>query len=510
MHRFRDALPSTAAALRNRLPSPALLLHLSYRGLPFLLLAYTACRATQVSLTHDECGSFAIWTHYDILGCRQDPNCWGTANLHWLYVWLMQGSVRLFGTGELAIRLPALLGHAIYLLFSWRLAGKLAPVARTGHHGYALAAFVLLNTNPFLLEFLSLARGYGLAAAFLLMSLYFLSEWWCARRVRHLAYAFAGAFLAVLSSFTQLYFFAALVGTAALTVLADFLRREPDRLTSLLSCSLLSLLFGGLLYGLLFQPISWLQQNGEFEYGAPTFGAMMHSVLKTSLYGVRYLRSYNVEFFAALFLLLLVPAGWRTLRHLIRHPADRRSQPALGLLLLPLAVALETVVHHRLLDNEYLVNRTALLFIPLLAAALAANLVRLRTPAGKVMLAAAALFCTIHFGRAAQCAYTSEWGYDAQTRDMLRYLRDKVPDGQQVRLGVHWLFHPSGSYYVRHLPFDGLAEPLTYQKNLRTDDYYDYYYIPPSDTASLLRQGYVLDKKFSWVGCLMRRKDLPE
>ncbi|MEY3052431.1 MAG: hypothetical protein RLY31_2216 [Bacteroidota bacterium] len=509
MHIFRNALRRSSNTLSDLPAYAAPAIHLLFRLLPAMLLAYTACRAYHISLTHDECGSFSIWTTYDILGCRKDPNCWGTANLHWLYVWLMQGTVRLFGSGELAIRLPALLGHALYLLFSWRLANRIVPTAPSHHPGYAMATFVLLNANPFLLEFHALARGYGLAAAFLMMSLYFVFEWWRSRGFLHLAFAFCGAFLAVLSSFTQLYFFAALVATAALTVLTDFLRQEPDRHTSLRSFSFLTIFFGGLLHWLLQQPISWLQENGEFEYGAPSFLDMMHSVVKTSLYGVRYLREYNVELFGGLFLLLLLPAGIRNFRHLLRKPSDRRAQPALGLLLLPLAVASETIVHHHLLDSEYLVNRTALLFIPLLATALAANLPHAKDT-GKGLLVASALCCTIHFARAAQCSYTSEWGYDAQTRNMLRYLQEKLPREKQIRLGVHWLFHPSGAYYVNHLPFDSLAEPLAYRKTLRTDDYYDYYYVQPSDTTILRSQGYVVDRQFSWVGCLMRRKDLPE
>lgn len=89
--------------------------------LALLLLTYTTLRAHLLSLTHDECGSFAIWTNYDIFSCRTNPDCWSTANLHWLYVLLMKVSVGMFGDSELAIRLPALLGHVIYLVFSYKL-----------------------------------------------------------------------------------------------------------------------------------------------------------------------------------------------------------------------------------------------------------------------------------------------------------------------------------------------------------------------------------------------------
>ena len=46
------------------------------------LFAYTVLRAHWLSLTHDESGSFYIWTDFNIFSCFVDPGCWRTANLH--------------------------------------------------------------------------------------------------------------------------------------------------------------------------------------------------------------------------------------------------------------------------------------------------------------------------------------------------------------------------------------------------------------------------------------------
>ena len=54
--------------------------------------AYTFMRAHLLSMTHDESGSFYIWTHFNIFSCFVDPGCWKTANLHFLYVLLMKGT----------------------------------------------------------------------------------------------------------------------------------------------------------------------------------------------------------------------------------------------------------------------------------------------------------------------------------------------------------------------------------------------------------------------------------
>ena len=206
--------PTESIIFRKWLPTSLLCLA------AILLLTYTTLRAYLLSLTHDECGSFAIWTNYDIFTCRTNPDCWGTANLHWLYVLLMKISVGQVGDSELAIRLPALLGHAIYLVFSFKLVKwvvKNTPppsylIPQTSY--LILLGFVLLNFNAYLLEFFSLARGYGLAMSMMMVSLYYLARWVESGRLGPLVGTLGFALLAVLSNFTLLVYFACLLAVS--------------------------------------------------------------------------------------------------------------------------------------------------------------------------------------------------------------------------------------------------------------------------------------------------------
>lgn len=487
---------------QQKLPETLLLLT------PVALFVYTCLRADRLSITHDEAGSFTIWTNFNIFKCHFDPGCWGTANLHWLYVLLMKPSVWLFGDSELAIRLPALLGHLIYLFFSFKLVKWAAPK----HPWVALLGFVLLNFSPYLLEFFSLARGYGLAMSMMMTSLYFFARWVESQRRSDLLKTFGGSFLAILSNFTMLNFYACLLAVMAGVVLVDFFQKKENRWRLLAETGAIAAAFSGLLFWLLYRPIGMLRKLGEFEYGAASFGDTVYSVIKNSLYGERWLKMFNIEFFGGILFGLLLMATFFALRDFLKNPGAARPRFFLAAVLLPVLASLASIVQHHLLGSQYLLNRTALMFVPL--AALPVFLLFVRVFDEKfsrwkaVLPVLIGLFCLAHLLRAGQLKYTSEWGYDARTEDMLKYLNKNLPPGDKIKLGVHWLYHPSGSYYFKTVPYDFAAEPLTYSKELRTDDYYDFYYVQPSDLEAL-HPDYVLERKFSWVGCLMRRKSLP-
>lgn len=489
------------------------------------LLAYTTLRAASVSMTHDECGSFLIWLDFPIFTCHADPNCWGSANLHFLYVLLMKGSVQLFGNSELAIRLPALLGHVVYMVCSWKLVRSWAP-----NKGWlALFGFVILNFNPFMLEFFALARGYGLGVSMSMVGLYFMSRYFQTGKTGMLAAALGGGFLAAMANFTFLLFFAAqLCVWAGNWLLLFFLRKKTGPLASQPEAAptaanglglhrpasffpqlLVVAGVSALLAWLVLPPIRLLSQNGEFEWGAGSFYDTFITSMRVTLYGGKYFHGHNAELLGGILVALLLAAGWFSVKSLWRNPGGVGERFFLAAVLFPLLVSGATIVQHQLLGSQYLVNRTTLILFPLcilpifllFAEVLKQKTTRLRILPPLLI----ALFCVVHLFRVGLKDYSSEWYYDAGTKQMLFYLHDKLPPGQKVKLGLHWLYHPSSSFYFKTVPFDFAAEPLVYSKSLRRDDYYDYYYVQPSDIDSLPKN-YIMEKNFMGVGCLMRRQ----
>jgi uncharacterized membrane protein len=125
-------------------------------GVLAALFALCVFRAATQSIVHDEAFTWQLYltTPKHWLFHHFDPNH------HFLHTLLLRLSTSLFGFSELAMRLPALLGAALYFTAVWRFCrwalgdGWRLPLA--------VAATAL---NPLVLDFLAIARGYGLALA---------------------------------------------------------------------------------------------------------------------------------------------------------------------------------------------------------------------------------------------------------------------------------------------------------------------------------------------------------
>ncbi len=132
-------------------------------GIPLWIAAlfaflWAVARACVQSITMDEAGTYLTFVG------RTEPFHWfPAANNHVLNSALMRLFTSVFGLSHLTVRLPALLGAAIYI-------GGCVFICTWIHRsiGVRLLLFICLVYNPFVFDFLVAARGYGLASAFLL------------------------------------------------------------------------------------------------------------------------------------------------------------------------------------------------------------------------------------------------------------------------------------------------------------------------------------------------------
>jgi hypothetical protein len=125
------------------------------RNWPVLLTACFALvwivhRAAVQSITVDEANTFLFWVAPDT-PAYLTPH----SNNHVLNSMLMRLSVALFGLSDLTVRLPALLGGAIYLFAVYRFCTLLR-----GGLALTWSLFVCFVFNPFVLDYLVAARGY--------------------------------------------------------------------------------------------------------------------------------------------------------------------------------------------------------------------------------------------------------------------------------------------------------------------------------------------------------------
>jgi hypothetical protein len=187
--------------------------------------AYVVLRASRLSITFDEAATHMTYLSsglFAIFDLR-------SANNHFLYTLLARVFTSILGSSELSLRLPSLLGYLFYLGFSW------AIVKRFCGGFVALAGFLLLNMNPFVLEFFSLGRGYGLALGFEMASVYFFLVFVDSSRRAdaegHRALT-ASLFLAFASALANLSFLNLLIGFWLFAVLLFLIRNlvhSPDR-----------------------------------------------------------------------------------------------------------------------------------------------------------------------------------------------------------------------------------------------------------------------------------------
>ncbi len=471
------------------------------------LLSFSGYRSATLSMTHDESSTFLNYIHQPLGECFYDPVCWGTANLHLTNSFLMQISVKLFGTQDFFVRLGSFIAHILYLLFSALLVCKISP-----HFWPRIGGFALLNCSPYLLDFFSLARGYGLACGFTLMSIYFLFCYWERGRISSLILSLVGAILAVLSNFTFLNYFAILFGGVSLVCIMLLLKWEKylPVLSSFSSKSspFIPLLILGisalLLTAMLYYPIGFLKNLGEFNYGVNSFTETYRALIKDHLQGQAYFGRSTESIFSVGIIILLVGSILWGLYH---WRLQDKNALFYGLCsLMALALLLGLLIQFHWLDSKFLVNRKALIFVPVMGVPVALLLASLSSKfpsVGKVLAAGVAIFCTWHLFRSANFIQTREWYYDAFTKDMVEYVQSHPQFGDNSSLGVYWIFSHSSNFYLNRN--QSHLYPLPYEKQLRSDSLYQFYYVEPGQ-GELLHPAYTLEKQFGYVGALYLRK----
>ena len=133
--------------------------------LSLLVLAYVVTRAAKLCITIDEAATYNDHVRggwLDIILFRTDglPD-----NNHILNTLFCKVSVMLFGLSELTLRIPSLLGCFFYLL------GLNLCLRRIVSGWNIVIGLLAVGMNPYVLDFLGLARGYGLGLGFTMLGL---------------------------------------------------------------------------------------------------------------------------------------------------------------------------------------------------------------------------------------------------------------------------------------------------------------------------------------------------
>jgi hypothetical protein len=142
---------------------------ISYRpiilGISLFLMIYEVARASRVAFTIDEATTYLLYLSSNIAAVFNLS--WATNN-HFLNTLLAKLFCGLAGNSEIVLRLPNLLGYGLYLLFSFLILDRFIK-----NRFVVVCGFLLLNLNPYVLDYFSLCRGFGLSLGLMMPALFF-------------------------------------------------------------------------------------------------------------------------------------------------------------------------------------------------------------------------------------------------------------------------------------------------------------------------------------------------
>jgi len=376
-------------------------------GLAFL---YALAQAWTLHFTHDESISFLIFNGYE--GWRTNPNN------HFLNTALMQVSQTLFGSSELALRIPNLLAALVFYYYLFQLFKEYKPLVFA-------AGFALLLFNPLIDDFFPLARGYGLGMAAITGSLYYLQQWRKLNSAKHLHLSIFFAALTLLANLSNLNFVLALIAVLVLVFL--FARNEFNFFRDLKGGWTLVLLSAAALafavYWLLF-----FKKHGQLYYGA-----------KSPIEAVQSFIYRSTAFKGKLIYLSILVPGLIIGAAAFFKPNFNYKVVAAILLLALTAIAAEVW----LFEIPFPKARTGLYLLLLFLILTTVALNHLPKSVAQVLSVLLIVFTAINFYKTVSIDSTFEDGPGKNNKEAF-----KLIDQYQVKnVGISWTLEPSFNYY---------------------------------------------------------------
>lgn len=465
------------------------------------VFGYVLLRAWQMPFFIDESFSFthfALDSFHAIITYRIPD-----ANNHVVNSICMKLGSTLFGNSEFSLRLANVLSFPIYAAFAWLMLEDIEDrMVRSG-------AYLMLVLNPFLLDFFSLARGYGMSEAMMMASLYYLVQL-LRQQLYYLMPSilfFFFGMLAVLCNFTLLSWFLLSIAMAGIRMLYLILmQRHQWKLYT-------TAFFAGMV--LLVPPAGYvaaiiikLYKAGALGYGGDDdfWKDTVTSLIKGVLYGQPYARFMEIvlecSIIGILLLSLLILFYW------FRKRRQFFQKYSLLWMCFSLLLGLFGIIElqHYFFGSPYVIQRTALFFVPIFTL-LTIQLLHLlagRALWGKYVTIAFAFLWIIHFGFSANLKYVYIWKFDADTRQAVRDLeRIHEKDQRKLVLQPYWKQVSTADFY-RYTRNDSWLQPVKSLGRSSQMNFTEDYYYWPKDSLHLFKGHPVqIVKEYSLSGMVL-------
>lgn len=422
------------------------------------LWLYVLFRASTLAFTYDESLTYTMGVYQG----RLPQN----TNNHFLNTVLMILSSSLFGNSELALRLPNVLAHILYLISSFLL------FHRFQNKWLIVSGFLAINVNPYILDFFSLARGYGLALGFMMCSILAIETYCQTKQEKYLSRSFLFASLSVLAHLAFLNYYLSLFAIVwGARTLEGFHKNNQLVLNvkQIWSNCIVrhTILWKNLFILFIFiTPIIANQiKKGQDKYGFfKGFGSegfwqdTVDSLIDSYLYGQNYWENIHWFFYTWIFLIILGSS------FILLSQILNRSSQYIQVLLetkivwIMLLCSISTILQNYLFDVQFLVNRTGVFFIPLFFLSFFEMLRFLEkhdTPLAKQFVRGGAtlliLGVVLHSIFTMNVTFTHNWKFDADTGVMLKDLAKMKDQGnlEALQVNVSELLYNPVSFYKK-------------------------------------------------------------
>lgn len=473
----------------------------------FLLLAvsiliYIATKATISSFTHDESYSYLNYVHTDFLDIISFKD-WYTNN-HILNSLFMKYSEMLFGSSELALRLPNILLLVVYMTYCYLFFKRSAVPMIIG-------MFIILCSNNAMIDLFGLARGYGLSIGFMMMSIYHFTQYFESQKKRDIHLFHAGSLLAILSSFVLLEVYVSLLIIYNLIsfIQCKFIRNQKYSLWKSNKVHLFPILC---LIVILFEPVRRIMFNSDLDFGGKTgfYADTVASLINYTLHGI-YLTSFQIDFFKILFVAIVLTTTGLIIVKIAKGDTVfwDRNKALIVLNFLIVFLSITIVLHHAILGADYPVARFSMFFLPLFVLQVGLLLSYIyeysKTFISILTLSLACLSC-LSFISKIDLHSCSEWEYDMYTKKMIQLMsEDHVklsPNLKKVRIGNNWRFEPTINYYRQTKNMDWLL--MADRKGIAPSD--DYFYCFEYELKRFDRSKYTVLFEFDRIKTVLVKK----
>jgi hypothetical protein len=469
------------------------------------IFLYTLVRAFLLSFTYDEAESYLQYTRNSVF--LNNDNQQMSANHHLLNNWLNIFTTKLWGVSELVLRIPSLFAHLLFLYFSAKL------VKNFQNTSLAIASFLIINLNPYLLDFFSLSRGYALSIGLMMASIYYISVFIAdGYKSKNALAAIVLGGLATLANFVLLNYFVVSFG---LIVLFQFIvfNDTPNKKWSSFFKSILFPFIAFSVFLLFIIPVAIQLKNAGALYfgGNNSFWAdTVFSIINCSLYSIHY--NYLVPILAKVVVVFSVVCA--TVFFGVMYFKNRSNTNILflgSLIFLLTMCSFSTIVQHFVLGTLYLVDRTAIFLVVIFNLVFVVFINECTKIKSNIAWTAylASVFAIIHFVLAFNLSYVLEWRWDADIKQMIVDL-DKVKvipaEKNSISIAIPLEFESSINFYRAK---DNRTWINTVDRFDWNDKRFDYLFLSPFEIQKINMDSIEIIKKYPQTGNILAKQKYP-